>query len=696
MYYKNTFIKRMPVLLSLLFLSMQCVLAQPTQAEIDKAMKQAQELMKKYGNDSNVNKAMKPVQARPQKTSDTKNNIISGGDTSFSLPSKNNKLLGSLPIRTFNRAELVSYLHNLNTKLTAYLRNIYGTNVGDIPVTAVKLSGTSIGFWLKGMVNESTLVALSGAESNPDKNVLLNNTGGILTSCGLGYYAIPVLQYALEKQPGNNVILNNLGQAYLDLGDDKSAEQYLLQCISSYKYYPDANLALAYIYYNRGNKNAAINYAENSLRGAWSSKADNLLSKLKPNANRLDYIKHRYIQPEFFDIRKFALLPQCRNVSQVAELEPQYEGYEQMIDQTAEKYTRLLAPAAIAMQSSVFNKLSGSKQNPLRPFGELGAHMLQSFREEYNEKLKHIDSVRKNYYRERDSLNARYEAAFQSINAKYDKMVYGDQDAQCKEITALNNSYLPLFADQTEYFQANMLSYYKDYFNDLSYWSYLGSVNEDDFHVKFYTLVLELLAHLKEINTTRFMESKYGNHRFYPCEYSETDAMKADTLAIETPDCYLTSKLQVKLGVFNLEISCEAYKLEAGEEIVGKIEYSRTSGDLTLALGFGASTPRALLHAPGIKGELEAEAKSQLYITFDKTGKPTDLGVLWEAELKGVIDIGEGAVKTSLGLEEGLTAGFGSGVQMKENSQLKQAIDKMYPVQPDDKQINKNVPLYKK
>ena len=32
------------------------------------------------------------------------------------------------------------------------------------------------------------------------------------------------------------------------------------------------------------------------------------------------------------------------------------------------------------------------------------------------------------------------------------------------------------------------------------------------------------------------------------------------------------------LGVFNLEVSCEAYKLEAGEGLVGKIEYTRSSG----------------------------------------------------------------------------------------------------------------------
>jgi len=52
--------------------------------------------------------------------------------------------------------------------------------------------------------------------------------------------------------------------------------------------------------------------------------------------------------------------------------------------------------------------------------------------------------------------------------------------------------------------------------------------------------------------------------------------------------------------------------------------------------------------------ELAGEAKSQLYITFDKQGTPTDLGILWESELKLVADASE--VKYSGGVEEGLTA----------------------------------------
>jgi len=175
-------------------------------------------------------------------------------------------------------------------------------------------------------------------------------------------------------------------------------------------------------------------------------------------------------------------------------------------------------------------------------------------------------------------------------------------------------------------------------------------------------------------------------------EDGEGNVKKAET--IEEPDCFIPGKVELPLGAFKLELSCESYKLEAGEGLVGKVEYNRSSGDFTLAFGVGAAVPRVLYKTPGLKVELEGEAKSQLYITFDKQGTPTDLGILWESELKLVADMSE--VKYSVGVEEGLTAGFGSGVQMKEGGQLKAFIDKTYAVQPDATQINKNVPLYKK
>ena len=440
-------------------------------------------------------------------------------DTSASsLAAKNIKLLNSLPIRTFNKAELISYLHNLNTKLTEILRSSYGTDIKNIPGTAVTKTGTSIAFWINGELEKSVLVALKGAEMNPDNVILLNNVGGILTGCGLGVNAIPILQYALEKQPGNNMILNNLGQAYHDLGDDKKAEQYLLQCVKSYNYYPDANLALAYIYNSRGNKSSAIKYAENSLRGAWSSGADNLLHKLKPDAKLMDYVRHRYKQPEHFNIHKYPLLPQCLKVDDAPVLKAQYVAYQKMLSQLAEKYYRLEnEESQIASETAEEKMMKAVKQNrsPFRPFGYFAVAVLADmWANEYLDKFLRFDEYKINYREEIEKLKERYAADMKIIDDKWEPELEkigegypgeGVDEAICGEKDKLGNSYLPQFARLTEDYQLETIRLYKDYLNDQSYWSYVASVDDHGYKDVFYGLVNMMIGALQDINTTEFI-----------------------------------------------------------------------------------------------------------------------------------------------------------------------------------------------
>jgi tetratricopeptide (TPR) repeat protein len=582
--------------------------------------------------------------------------------------------------------------------LTEILRSSYGTDIKNIPGTAVTKTGTSIAFWINGEVEKSVLVVLKGAEMNPDNVILLNNVGGILTGCGLGVNAIPILQYALEKQPGNNMILNNLGQAYLDLGDDKKAEQYLLQCVKSYNYYPDANLALGYIYNSRGNKSSALKYVENSLRGAWSSGAYNLLHKLKPDAKLMDYVRHRYKQPEHFNIHKYPLLPQCIKVDDAPVLKPQYVAYQKMLSQLAEKYYRLENEESQIAGETVPEKMMKAvkaNRSPYRAFGLFAITVrTDMWANEYLDKFLRFDEYKINYREEIKKLKERYAADMKIIDDKWAPELEkigegypgeGVDEAICEEKDKLGNSYLPQFARLTEDYQLETIRLYKDYLNDWSYWSYVASVDDHDYKVVFYGLVKEMIGALQDINTTEFI---------FPCTSKDKSSATATELKIEEPDCFIPGKVELPLGVVNLELSCETYKLEAGVGLVGKLEYNRSSGDFTLAFGVGASVPRVFYKTPGLALGLEGEAKSQLYITFDKLGTPTDLGILWESELKLEANMSE--VKYSVGIEEGLTAGFGTGVQMRDDGQLKAFIDEMYPVQPDAKQINKNIPLYKK
>jgi len=63
----------------------------------------------------------------------------------------------------------------------------------------------------------------------------------------------------------------------------------------------------------------------------------------------------------------------------------------------------------------------------------------------------------------------------------------------------------------------------------------------------------------------------------------------------------------------------------------------------------------------------------------------------------GKIDVKAKAfgVGKSISDNETVTIGYNSGVQMKEGGALKNLIDKTWYVQPDAKQINKNIRLYK-
>ena len=55
----------------------------------------------------------------------------------------------------------------------------------------------------------------------------------------------------------------------------------------------------------------------------------------------MDYVRHRYQQPEHFNIHKYPLLPQCLNVEEAETLKQQYIAYQDMLSRMQDKYERL-------------------------------------------------------------------------------------------------------------------------------------------------------------------------------------------------------------------------------------------------------------------------------------------------------------------------------------------------------------------
>lgn len=671
--------KKIKLLLYCFLLAASPVFSQ-TQAEIDAMMKKAMAEIEKAKNDPknkdqannlpNMDSIMKLVNA----------NKPPGGRVTKAVPS-NKVLLNALPIRPFNKAELISYIKNLNIKLTEVALKHYKKTITDITGIAIKKTGTSVALWLNGEPERAALAALKAAELYPDNATLLNNAAGILTSSGLSVNAIPILQYVLQTNPDNNTVLNNLGQAYLDLEEDSRAETYFLMAVRSYNYHPDANQALAIISEKKGDKAAAIKYAENSLKGAYRTETYNLLQKLKPGGLKLmDLIRHRYKQPEHFNIHKYPLLPQCMNVNTAIVLKQQHDAYNQMLRDLEVKYEKLRAiESRIVEETGVQIMMARVKANrsPLKPFGEFATTILVELAEEYIDKFILFDKYKQTYNTEKKRLRAIYDAEIKAI---------ANAGGGCSAKNAAANQYLSQCAIlQTDY-QLKALPLYKNYLNDWSFWSYMASYDDHLYKSIFYQLVQSMFLVLKEVNHTEII---------LPCSGTELEDGIADALEIEEPDCPFPAKVIIPLGFIKLEWSCDSYKLEGGEGIIGKIEYDRKSGDITLAFGLGGALPKAAFKVLGADVGVEMEAKGQFYITFDNSGKPTDLGVVWEAEMKLLAKVGEAGVEFTLEEDE-LKVGFGNGVTMKDGGSFKAFIDHMYPVQPDAKQINKSVPLYPK
>jgi hypothetical protein len=123
--------KKILLIVLLFCFSSSFVLAQvPSQAEMDKLIKQSQELLKQYGGDTMVNKALKTAQEQQKqiggaiKNSPNKPGVSSytdpgayGNVDNWKFPAKNTKLLASLSKKVFNRTELVAFLNDLYTQL---------------------------------------------------------------------------------------------------------------------------------------------------------------------------------------------------------------------------------------------------------------------------------------------------------------------------------------------------------------------------------------------------------------------------------------------------------------------------------------------------------------------------------------------------------------------------------------------------
>ena len=620
-----------------------------------------------------------PVFASPAK----ENNSPS---TDFSSSNEKKILLALRKLET--REELINYLDELDKNISAV--------TGQLSVTVYDKAETntraSFGYWLIDKPKEALVLAIKAAKQKPDYNSVLNNLGSLLSICGIDYFAVPLFNVCIKKEHGNSTINNNLGQSWLALGDLEKAEYYLKQAVAANPYHHHANNSLGLIYQKRGNKNEAIKCYENSLRGSFTlSGIQGLLRLDREKALRLAvYIRHRYKQPDYINFNRYPAPLQCTSGEQTEKRKAEHETYQKTLDEQIKKYEKLYDLQKILAVNSLKDLfLDQKKQRPkLKPFQPFAIAMLSSLTYEWSDKIIRLEKEVREIDKKKVHLELEYDTALKAMYKFFEPRVEATgegnadptlEEEMCEATNKIVNYYLPLFAELNEERFTKIIHAFKDYLNDYLYWVRFASWTKEQYQENYYHIVLAMLRVLKEVRLTTLDA--------YCREKEDTWVIKPN-LEHKEPHCPLPAGVEIPFVAGKVVLDCEGWGLDAGEILKLTIEH-RIGGETTIAFGAGLSfyeTPKIFgksktdVH-PGI----DAYAKGQFFITFEGN-TIHDGGFLWAAEIdmKGIGKPVEAKQDFVFAINKGF---YAHGI-------LTHQIDKLLDI-PPDKQINKNIKIYK-
>ena len=224
----------------------------PTQEEIQKLIKQAQQIQNKANN--TVNKQV-PKKIIPVSRS---GNI----DTSLSFTSN-------------------SFVEYCNTWKTKWLAKMMRADEKIKVTSQAKLIGSSEPGRTNDVLDQSSAGAMMVAGRDyanlgvylifdagslmPSHPITVNNVGGLLRMMDAVPEAVKVFLYAHSIEPKSVIILTQLANSLLEYGDDKKAEVYFKRCLRIDEDYPPAHRGMAAIYLKRG---LLADAYEEMLRGA--------------------------------------------------------------------------------------------------------------------------------------------------------------------------------------------------------------------------------------------------------------------------------------------------------------------------------------------------------------------------------------------------------------------------------------------
>ena len=663
--------KKFLIILSFFSLPGQIIIAQPTQAEIDKIVKNAKAEIERFKNDPKNAEIAKKMPAmdsvgRKQKSDNAVILNNSGQDIiTTKLPLRNNTALNSLPKRVFSRQELLSFLTSLHSELENKLSPVKvkaaQVIISKLNNDASKIALVGIMAWYKNAPSEAALLLTYAATRSPD-DITLNNCGAILNLCGLENKAIPILKYALANQPTNSTLLNNIGQAYAGLGEKDTALYYLMGCIKQSSTHPEGCATVAYIEYEKGNLEKARQYAEQAIEGGYSGAIAKFYKKIKKDANLVPLLDDNLGGNDYFDLNGFSIPQNCRNWDQSEDIYAQQQVFIKKTDALIKQFTQIVKANTHTDLSSL-NSVSW-KKGPLADVAQeikSGLYSLYSDAKmnSHMEFLEKLSKTVTDEHADRMALVNKYIPLFKAAEKNppvYEKLIHQN----CLDKVVLDNKWFEI--------RANLYNKYKEawmqrdilHYNNMVFLTTLTAPNENIFQSECATYANALLYAFQSYVLQNCNPINKPN-----CANSDP-AKSRDSNSPEFNQAKCPIDIEVPFTVGKLMLNCRRFEFEIGEGIILNFEKNFVTRESTVALGIGVGLHLPVPMVPG-KRAMDASVKEQFFIKFDKNNQPSDVGVKWEAEIdfKGV---------ASPEFKTGFTLGVSSGYNFQPGA-LKGIID---------------------
>ena len=353
------------------------------------------------------------------------------GASGFSVPQKpdtnDNR---NLPLRNQRKLDLASRKLNTTAEVKAYINELErdlsvglkGTKVTTYD-NADKNASAAFGYWMGGKPRESLLCAIQSAKQESELDYILNNTATLLGLCGMEYMGVPLLIVCLKNEPENSTINNNLGQAYLTMGDQNTAENYFKKCIRVSPYHPHANSSLGFMAEKNGNRAAAAEFYKNSIKGSFTISAVNGFLRINPleELKLIEFIRHRYKTPNYINFDSFPIPHQALNTLDLTQRKVEYDNYQEQLRRQTAKFISLIQlqkPLAKEAQESLLKRVKDRK-SIMQPFQPLAYYVLASLNNEYSQKLIKYGYQMRSLNREYFKLESEYYRELEGVDIEF-------------------------------------------------------------------------------------------------------------------------------------------------------------------------------------------------------------------------------------------------------------------------------------